>query len=79
MRIFQDDKNFINVDYHVLEENHFCSGVQFVEKKDAVDEDDGWLISYVHDEKANVSKVMWIKSYHSFEKKLSFFFIFCSS
>nr|CAD1843411.1 unnamed protein product [Ananas comosus var. bracteatus] len=53
----EDDKNFINVDYHVLEENHFCSGVQFVEKKDAVDEDDGWLISYVHDEKANVSKV----------------------
>ncbi|KAK1267274.1 Carotenoid 9,10(9',10')-cleavage dioxygenase 1 [Acorus gramineus] len=53
----EENKDVIKVEYHKLEENHFCSGVHFVERPGGVDEDDGWLISYIHDEKENVSKV----------------------
>ncbi|KAK1290367.1 Carotenoid 9,10(9',10')-cleavage dioxygenase [Acorus calamus] len=52
----KENKDVIKVEYHKLEENHFCSGVHFVERPGGVDEDDGWLISYIHDEKENVSK-----------------------
>ncbi|KAK1313863.1 Carotenoid 9,10(9',10')-cleavage dioxygenase [Acorus calamus] len=53
----EENKEVIKVEYHKLEENHYCSGVHFVERPGGVDEDDGWLISYIHDEKENVSKV----------------------
>jgi carotenoid cleavage dioxygenase-like enzyme len=45
------------VEYHVLKEKTFCSGVQFVAKENGIDEDDGWIITYVHDELTNVSQV----------------------
>uniref|UniRef100_J3MBI8 Uncharacterized protein n=1 Tax=Oryza brachyantha TaxID=4533 RepID=J3MBI8_ORYBR len=45
------------VEYHVLPEKSFCSGVQFVAKKNGIDEDDGWIVTYVHDELTNISQV----------------------
>ncbi|XP_039142977.1 carotenoid 9,10(9',10')-cleavage dioxygenase 1-like [Dioscorea cayenensis subsp. rotundata] len=47
----------IKVEYHVMDDNHFCSGIEFVKKQDAIDEDDGWVVCYVHDENKNQSKV----------------------
>jgi len=46
----------INVEYHHLEINQFCSGATFVAKANALHEDDGWIISFVHDEGTNISQ-----------------------
>ncbi|KAI5002047.1 hypothetical protein ZWY2020_026697 [Hordeum vulgare] len=46
----------IHVEYHHLETNQFCSGAIFVAKADALHEDDGWIISFVHDEGTNISQ-----------------------
>ena len=54
----QENKRFISVEFHALQERQFCSGVQFVAKKNGRDEDDGWVITYVHDEGANISQVI---------------------
>lgn len=64
---FQEINGNIKVEYHVMEDNHFCSGIEFVKKQDAIDEDDGWVVCYVHDENKNQSKVIFL--YH-------FYFIF---
>ncbi|KAF8733115.1 hypothetical protein HU200_015483 [Digitaria exilis] len=53
----KENKQFISVEYHVLKEKQFCSGVQFVAKESGVDEDDGWVVTYVHDERTNISQV----------------------
>ncbi|KAF0901550.1 hypothetical protein E2562_003528 [Oryza meyeriana var. granulata] len=53
----KENKQLKSVEYHVLQEKTFCSGVQFVAKENGIDEDDGWIITYVHDELANVSQV----------------------
>ncbi|KAK1313598.1 Carotenoid 9,10(9',10')-cleavage dioxygenase 1 [Acorus calamus] len=53
----EENKKIVKVECRVLEDNHFCSGVQFVERPGATDEDDGWVVCYIHDEKSNVSKV----------------------
>ncbi|OEL12993.1 Carotenoid 9,10(9',10')-cleavage dioxygenase 1, partial [Dichanthelium oligosanthes] len=53
----KENKSLISVEYHALQENQFCSGVQFVAKKNGNDEDDGWIITYVHDEGTNISQV----------------------
>ncbi|KAF8783777.1 hypothetical protein HU200_000213 [Digitaria exilis] len=42
---------------HFDEPDKFCSGVQFIAKKNGRDEDDGWVITYVHDEGTNISQV----------------------
>jgi carotenoid cleavage dioxygenase-like enzyme len=59
----------IFVEYHTLREQQFCSGVQFVVKENGIDEDDGWLVTYVHDERTNISQVVKLKHatiYHYF-------------
>jgi carotenoid cleavage dioxygenase-like enzyme len=45
------------VEYHTLQEKQFCSGVQFVAKENGTDEDDGWIVTYVHDEGTNIYQV----------------------
>jgi carotenoid cleavage dioxygenase len=45
------------VEYHALKENQFCSGVQFVAKENGIDEDDGWVVTYAHDEGTDISQV----------------------
>ncbi|CAL5036938.1 unnamed protein product [Urochloa decumbens] len=53
----KENKQFISVEYHALKEKQFCSGVQFVAKENGIDEDDGWVVTYVHDEETNISQV----------------------
>ncbi|CAM0954752.1 unnamed protein product [Alopecurus aequalis] len=50
-------EDLIKVDYHHLDRNQFCSGATFVPKVNGANEDDGWIISYVHDEGTNKSEV----------------------
>ncbi|XP_047965722.1 carotenoid 9,10(9',10')-cleavage dioxygenase 1-like [Salvia hispanica] len=47
----------IKVEHHKLPRNTFCTGAAFVAKRGGVDEDDGWIIAYVHNEDRNTSHV----------------------
>ncbi|RCV20525.1 hypothetical protein SETIT_4G062800v2 [Setaria italica] len=53
----KENKQFISVQYHDLKEEQFCSGVQFVARESGIDEDDGWVVTYVHEEGTNISQV----------------------
>lgn len=35
----------------------FCSGASFVPKPGGADEDDGWIITFTHNENENISQV----------------------
>jgi len=37
--------------------NTFCSGASFVPKPGGIDEDDGWIITFTHNENENISQV----------------------
>ncbi|XP_050230644.1 carotenoid 9,10(9',10')-cleavage dioxygenase 1-like [Mercurialis annua] len=52
----------IRVEYHKFEKNTFCTGVAFVPKIHSLEEDDGWLIAFVHNEDTNVSKAYIVDS-----------------
>ena len=47
----------IKVEHFKLPSNTFCTGAAFVAKRGGVDEDDGWIIAYVHNEDRNTSHV----------------------
>ncbi|TVU12426.1 hypothetical protein EJB05_46070, partial [Eragrostis curvula] len=53
----KENKQLILVEYHTLKEREFCSGVQFVAKENGIDEDDGWVVTYVHNEETDTSQV----------------------
>ncbi|KAE8675839.1 Carotenoid 9,10(9',10')-cleavage dioxygenase 1, putative isoform 2 [Hibiscus syriacus] len=46
----------IKVEYHMFEKNTYCSGAAFVPKEGGVEEDDGWIITFVHHQVTNVSQ-----------------------
>ncbi|GMQ03445.1 hypothetical protein CsSME_00049239 [Camellia sinensis var. sinensis] len=48
-------EEFIKVEYHKFEENTFCSGAAFVPKHEGGKEDDGWIITFVHNEHTDTS------------------------
>ncbi|XP_076895699.1 carotenoid 9,10(9',10')-cleavage dioxygenase 1-like [Bidens hawaiensis] len=50
----------IKMEYHWLPENNFCSGSAFVSKPGAIDEDDGWIVTFAHDEETEISYVLVI-------------------
>ncbi|KAJ7958563.1 carotenoid 9,10(9',10')-cleavage dioxygenase 1-like [Quillaja saponaria] len=50
-------EELVKVEYHMFEKFVFCSGVAFVPKEGGVEEDDGWIISFVHNEDTNKSQV----------------------
>ncbi|KAK4419960.1 Carotenoid 9,10(9',10')-cleavage dioxygenase 1 [Sesamum alatum] len=54
---FEERELEMKVEYHKFPENTFCSGAAFVAKSDGVEEDDGWIITYVHNEDNDVSQV----------------------
>ncbi|GLT48208.1 hypothetical protein SLA2020_218470 [Shorea laevis] len=41
----------------MFEENTFCTGAAFVSKQGGVEEDDGWIITFVHNEDTDTSQV----------------------
>ncbi|XP_061367388.1 carotenoid 9,10(9',10')-cleavage dioxygenase 1-like [Gastrolobium bilobum] len=47
----------MRVEYHMFEKNTFCSGAAFVPKDGGLEEDDGWIITFVHNEDTNISEV----------------------
>ncbi|KAF9590614.1 hypothetical protein IFM89_035932 [Coptis chinensis] len=61
-----ESEELIKVEYHKLGENTFCSGATFVPKQGSQDEDDGWIVSFVHNEDTNVSQAHIIDT-QSFE------------
>ncbi|KAF9613045.1 hypothetical protein IFM89_005479, partial [Coptis chinensis] len=50
-------EEIVKVEYHKLEENNFCTGAAFVSKLGGRDEDDGWIVCFVHNEETDVSQV----------------------
>jgi carotenoid cleavage dioxygenase len=46
--------------YHWLGKHEFCSGASFLPRVGGSYEDDGWIISFVHDEKANTSQASFL-------------------
>jgi carotenoid cleavage dioxygenase-like enzyme len=49
-------KDLVKMEIHRLGEDRFCSGASFVPRVGGTHEDDGWIISFVHDEKTNTSQ-----------------------
>ncbi|KAF6164196.1 hypothetical protein GIB67_010166 [Kingdonia uniflora] len=61
-RPLKEDKHsefeeLVKVEYHKLDESTFCSGAVFVPKNGSREEDDGWIVSFVHNEETNTSQV----------------------
>ncbi|KAL3361241.1 hypothetical protein AABB24_014239 [Solanum stoloniferum] len=63
---YEEKKTFNNMDeedelikseYHLFPKNTFCSGASFVPKPGGIDEDDGWIITFTHNENENISQV----------------------
>lgn len=42
----------------MFENNTFCTGAAFVPAKGGLEEDDGWIITFVHKEDTNISQVL---------------------
>ncbi|KAF7817127.1 carotenoid 9,10(9',10')-cleavage dioxygenase 1-like [Senna tora] len=53
----EQDEEAIRVEYHMFEKNVFCTGAAFVPKIDGVEEDEGWIITFVHNEDTGISQV----------------------
>ncbi|KAF6164199.1 hypothetical protein GIB67_010169 [Kingdonia uniflora] len=51
------EDGLVKVEYHNFDENTFCSGAVFVRKDGSSEEDDGWVVSFVHNEETNISQV----------------------
>ena len=41
----------------MFEDKTFCTGATFVPKQGGLEEDDGWIITFVHNEDTNISQV----------------------
>ncbi|XP_030543072.1 carotenoid 9,10(9',10')-cleavage dioxygenase 1-like [Rhodamnia argentea] len=50
----------IMLDYHEFGENIFCTGAAFVPNENGFEEDDGWIITFVHNESTDTSQVYLI-------------------
>ncbi|OMO61931.1 Carotenoid oxygenase [Corchorus capsularis] len=62
----QQEEGLIKEEYHMLEENTFCTGATFVPKQGGSEEDDGWIITFVHNEDTNTSQVLIIDAGKNF-------------
>ena len=47
----------IKMEYHMFEKNTYCNGAAFVARDGGVEEDDCWIITFVHNEDTNKSQV----------------------
>ncbi|XP_023768642.1 carotenoid 9,10(9',10')-cleavage dioxygenase 1 isoform X1 [Lactuca sativa] len=53
-----DSEGNVKMEYHWLPKNNFCTGSTFVAKTKAVEEDDGWVVTFAHDEDSDTSYVL---------------------
>lgn len=51
-------EEMVKIEYHMFPKNTYCSGSAFVAKSESEDEDDGWIITFVHNEDTNQSQVI---------------------
>ncbi|KAJ0481159.1 putative 9-cis-epoxycarotenoid dioxygenase [Helianthus annuus] len=51
-------QDYVKMEYHKFPENTFCTGATFVAKPGGTEEDDGWVITFVHDEHLNMSRAV---------------------
>nr|GEZ17935.1 carotenoid 9,10(9',10')-cleavage dioxygenase 1-like [Tanacetum cinerariifolium] len=61
MKLHLDDTkplDYVVMEHHKFPKNTFCTGASFVAKPEGLDEDDGWVITFVHDEHLNISRVI---------------------
>ncbi|KAL8461813.1 hypothetical protein ACS0TY_033061 [Phlomoides rotata] len=64
----QDEKQHtIKVEYHDFPEHTFCSGAAFMAKL----EDDGWIITYMHNEDSNTSNVYVVDAKNFLEEPVA--------
>ncbi|MCD7458497.1 hypothetical protein HAX54_038384 [Datura stramonium] len=52
-----EEDELIKAEYHMFPKDTFCSGASFVQKPGGIDEDDGWIITFTHNENENISQV----------------------
>ncbi|THF97140.1 hypothetical protein TEA_013386 [Camellia sinensis var. sinensis] len=50
--------NPIKMEHHKFAKNNFCTGSAYVSKPGGSEEDDGWIVAYVHDEDTDTSHVI---------------------
>ncbi|KAH1067397.1 hypothetical protein J1N35_032384 [Gossypium stocksii] len=63
---FEEENNeevSIKVDYHMFEKNTYCSGAAFVPKEGGAEEDDGWIITFVHHEDTSIPELSQTSSF----------------
>ncbi|KAK1370241.1 Carotenoid oxygenase [Heracleum sosnowskyi] len=65
------DEGLIKIEYHAFPEKTFCSGAAFVSRMKDCEEDDGWIVTYVHNEDTNVSQVYIIDAKKFSEKPVA--------
>ncbi|XP_052209000.1 carotenoid 9,10(9',10')-cleavage dioxygenase 1-like [Diospyros lotus] len=53
-------KEFIKAEYHQFPKNTFCTGATFVPKHEGAEEDDGWIVTFAHNEDTHTSYVSLI-------------------
>lgn len=61
--LMDEKQDYVEMEYHKFPENTFSSGAVFVPKPDGLEEDDGWVISFVHDEHLNRSRVILVDAH----------------
>nr|GMN69173.1 hypothetical protein TIFTF001_038222 [Ficus carica] len=61
----------IKVEYHMFEKNTFCSGASFVPKNGGLEEDDGWIVTFVHNEDTNTSQIFVIDAKNFSDKPVA--------
>ncbi|XP_050231911.1 carotenoid 9,10(9',10')-cleavage dioxygenase-like [Mercurialis annua] len=59
------------VEYHKFEEKTFCTGATFICKEGNVEEDDGWIITFVHHEDTHTSQVYIIDAKNFSDKPVA--------
>ncbi|KAL1833221.1 hypothetical protein ACET3Z_002872 [Daucus carota] len=64
-------EDLIKVEYHAFPEKTFCSGAAFVSRNKGCEEDDGWIVTYAHNENTNVSQVYIIDAKKFSEKPVA--------
>ncbi|KAM7260115.1 hypothetical protein ACFE04_015856 [Oxalis oulophora] len=52
-----EEKNLVKVEEHKFEDKTYGTGISFVPKEQGIDEDDGWIITFVHNEDTDISQV----------------------
>ena len=56
------------MEYHMFEKNTFCTGATFVPEEGGVQEDDGWIVTFVHNEDTDISQVRMYRFFVRFVK-----------